>query len=139
MWARYRQEYPRNYGDEARRFAAFRLNVLSADAMNLTGGVLPASVDWRAKGAVTPVKDQGSCGSCWSFSATEEIESAVFMATGKLPTLSTQQIISCDKVDEGCNGGDTVTAYKYVEKAGGLDTASDYPDRSHLSGRPRHG
>jgi C1A family cysteine protease len=96
----------------------------------------PDSVDWREKGAVTAVKDQGQCGSCWAFSTTESIESAVFMSTKKLPTLSTQQIISCDKgEDEGCNGGDTVTAYKYVEKAGGLDTASDYPDKSHKSGK----
>merc|ERR1711939_767972 len=58
------------------------------------------------------------------------------MATKKLVTLSTQQIISCDKKsDEGCNGGDTVTAYKYVEKAGGLDSASDYPDTSHRTGK----
>merc|ERR1712232_134003 len=71
----------------------------------------------------------------WAFSTTEEIESAVFMATGKLETLSTQQIISCDKKDDGCDGGDTVTAYKYVQKAGGLDTASDYPDKSHKTGK----
>lgn len=56
------------------------------------------------------------------------------MKTGKLPVLSTQQLISCDEVDQGCNGGDTVTAYKYLEQAGGLDTASDYPDESHMSG-----
>merc|ERR1712110_876683 len=94
------------------------------------------AIDWRSKGAVTPVKDQGNCGSCWAFSATEEIESAVFMSTKKLPVLSTQQIISCDRgQDEGCNGGDTVTAYKYVEKAGGLDTGSDYPDKSHKTGK----
>lgn len=185
MWARYRQTYPRNYGDEARRFVAFRLNVLSAHAMNIEQSVnctdlfddqrcvfgitkfsdqftdefaathfgykrsaerpvadvlslpadAPQSVDWRTKGAVTKVKDQGSCGSCWAFSTTEEIESAVFMATGKLPVLSTQQIISCDKTDAGCNGGDTISAYQYVEKAGGLDTASDYPDKSHSTGR----
>lgn len=92
------------------------------------------AVDWRTKGAVTEVKDQGTCGSCWAFSATEEIESAVFMATGKLPVLSTQQIISCDKTDKGCDGGDTVTAYKYVTKAGGIDTDSDYPDESHETG-----
>mmetsp|Transcript_10829 Transcript_10829/g.20275 ORF Transcript_10829/g.20275 Transcript_10829/m.20275 type:complete len:353 (+) Transcript_10829:50-1108(+) len=107
-----------------------------APVMNLTGfPKAAAAVDWREKDAVTKVKDQGNCGSCWAFSTTEEIESAVFMATGKLETLSTQQIISCDKKDDGCNGGDTVTAYKYVEKAGGLDTASDYPDKSHMSGK----
>jgi C1A family cysteine protease len=95
----------------------------------------PDSVDWRKQGAVSAVKDQGSCGSCWAFSATEEIESAVFMATKKLLDLSTQQIISCDKQDLGCNGGDTSTAYKYVEKAGGIDSASDYPDKSHKTGK----
>lgn len=96
---------------------------------------VPASVDWRKKGAVSSVKDQGNCGSCWAFSATEEIESQVFMKTGKLPILSTQQIISCDKTDDGCDGGNTETAYAYVKKAGGLDTASDYPDKSHKTGR----
>jgi C1A family cysteine protease len=93
-----------------------------------------ALVDWRQKGAVTPVKDQGSCGSCWAFSATEEIESALFMSTGKLIELSTQQIVACDTTDQGCNGGDPTTAYKYVEKAGGLDTAKDYPDTSSEGG-----
>jgi len=92
------------------------------------------AVDWRAKGAVTPVKDQGDCGSCWAFSTTEEVESQIFMKTNTLPVLSTQQLISCDKTDGGCNGGDTVTAYKYIETAGGLDTGSDYPDKSHTSG-----
>lgn len=126
-------------GDE---FAATRLGfkpVEDRDNVNvLTLEDLPAApdaVDWRPKGAVTSVKDQGQCGSCWAFSTTEEIESQVFMATGALPTLSTQQIISCDKgQDQGCDGGDTVTAYKYVQKAGGLDTGADYPDKSHKSG-----
>lgn len=106
------------------------------DVLELSPNVtVPTSVDWREKGAVTAVKDQGQCGSCWAFSTTEEVESAVFMATQKLPVLSTQQIISCDKKDDGCNGGDTVTAYKYIQKAGGLDTASDYPDKSHKNGK----
>lgn len=91
-------------------------------------------VDWRKKGAVTKVKDQGDCGSCWAFSTTEEVESAAFMSTGKLRELSTQQIISCDKTDSGCDGGDTITAYKYLEKAGGLVAAADYPDVSHTTG-----
>jgi len=126
----------------ADEFAATRLgykrNATPATAHVLPVDGLPAAPDakdWRKAGAVTKVKDQGQCGSCWAFSTTEEIESAVFMATGTLETLSTQQIISCDKKDLGCNGGDTVTAYAYVEKAGGLDVASDYPDRSHVSGR----
>jgi len=56
------------------------------------------------------------------------------MASKQLPILSTQQIISCDKQDAGCDGGDLPTALKYIEKAGGIDTAQDYPDKSHNSG-----
>jgi len=95
----------------------------------------PSAIDWSQRGATSPVKDQGKCGSCWAFSTTEGIESAVFMSTGKMPVLSTQQIISCDKEDNGCDGGDLPNALKYVEQAGGIDTGSDYPDESHISGK----
>jgi len=91
-------------------------------------------VDWRTKGAITPVKDQGQCGSCWAFSATEQIESNWFLAKGSLPVLSPQQITSCDKTDLGCNGGDTPTAYAYVQKAGGIETEKAYPYTSGTSG-----
>jgi len=90
-------------------------------------GELAATVDWRTKGAVTPVKDQGQCGSCWAFSATEAIESYAFLHNGKLQTLSPQQINSCDKVDGGCNGGNTESAYEYVHSAGGIETEASYP------------
>lgn len=90
-------------------------------------GPLNTVVDWRTKGAVTEVKDQGQCGSCWAFSATEAIESYSFLHSGKLIALSPQQITSCDKVDGGCNGGNTETAYGYVVKAGGIETSADYP------------
>jgi len=91
-------------------------------------------IDWRSNGAVTAVKDQGSCGSCWAFSTVEEIESALFMVSGKLEGMSTQQAISCDKKDDGCDGGDPISAYHYLERAGGLDSSSDYPDKSHTTG-----
>jgi len=90
-------------------------------------GSLAATVDWRTKGAVTKVKDQGQCGSCWAFSATEAIESYFFLAKGKLVELSPQQITSCDKVDGGCNGGWPYRAYQYVKGAGGMETGADYP------------
>lgn len=118
---------------------------LSAPMLNINDLPQAAStVDWRTKGAVTQVKNQGNCGSCWAYSAAEQIESAYFMATGKLPTLSTQQLISCNKGSAGCNGGNTETAFEYVARAGGLATEKDYPDRSHRTGRngicwgPRH-
>jgi C1A family cysteine protease len=90
-------------------------------------GAPATTVDWRTKGAVTEVKDQGQCGSCWAFSATEAIESYSFLSSGKLVSLSPQQITSCDKVDGGCNGGNTETAYQYVVKAGGIETSASYP------------
>jgi C1A family cysteine protease len=102
---------------------------------NATATAAPASADWRTKGATTPVKDQGQCGSCWAFSTTEQVESNYFLAGNKLTEFSTQQIVACDKTDLGCNGGDTVTAYKYVKKAGGMATAKAYPDTSSDSGK----
>jgi C1A family cysteine protease len=90
-------------------------------------GAPAAVVDWRTKGAVTKVKDQGQCGSCWAFSATEALESYFFLKTGKLAELSAQQITSCDKVDGGCNGGWPYRAYQYVKSAGGMELSSDYP------------
>jgi len=87
---------------------------------------LPNALDWRTKGAVTAVKDQQQCGSCWAFSATEGIESAYFLAKGQLYVLSPQQIVSCDTSDGGCNGGDLPTAFQYVQQAG-IETDSAYP------------
>jgi len=62
-------------------------------------------INWVTKGAVTPVKDQGQCGSCWSFSATGGIEGAHFVATGKLLSFSEQQLVSCSTANYACNGG----------------------------------
>jgi hypothetical protein len=66
---------------------------------------LPASVDWRTKGAVNAVKDQGQCGSCWAFSATAAVEGAHFLATGNLLSLAEQQFVDCDTSSYGCSGG----------------------------------
>jgi len=91
---------------------------------------LPTSYDWRTKDAVTPVYNQGDCGSCWAFSATEAIESQWFLA-GKagsaIESLSMEQIVQCDTGDYGCNGGWPYNAYKYVISAGGIDSYSSYP------------
>jgi cathepsin F len=85
------------------------------------------SFDWRSKGAVTEVRDQGlKCGSCWAFSAVEELESMHFLAGNPLTFLSTQQVVSCDKVDGGCRGGDTIPAYAYMIE-NGIASEVDYP------------
>ena len=83
-------------------------------------------VDWREKGAVTPVKNQGSCGSCWAFSSTGALEGGNFVAHGELISLSEQQLVDCDPKSHGCGGGLMTNAFEYV-KAHGLCTEEDYP------------
>jgi hypothetical protein len=84
------------------------------------------SVDWTTKGAVTPVKDQGQCGSCWSFSTTGSIEGAWEISSGNLKSLSEQQFVDCDKSSMGCNGGNMNTAIAWAEKQD-IATESSYP------------
>lgn len=76
---------------------------------------IPSSWDWRDHDVVTPVKDQLRCGSCYSFSATETVETAWAIKTGQLFVLSPQQIVDCSKLNSGCNGGLQSRVYKYLE------------------------
>merc|ERR1712002_590619 len=90
---------------------------------------VPNSVDWRSQGLVTPVKNQGQCGSCYSFSATGALEGAVKKAKGSLPNLSEQQYVDCSGRygNYGCQGGWYMAAWKYLADAGGSACESNYP------------
>lgn len=87
----------------------------------------PASVDWRASGAVTEVKNQGQCGSCWAFSTVAVVEGIHQIKTGKLVSLSEQELVDCDTLDDGCDGGVSYHALQWITTNGGITAEDDYP------------
>lgn len=121
--------------------AEFESHFLTSDVSKKSKDIVPVNmdeqpdssaglVDWSGK-LTTPVKDQGYCGSCWAFSATEQIESDAMRTLGVTYILSPEQITQCDTGSYGCNGGWSESAYNYVKKTGGLETDADYPYTSY--------
>lgn len=105
-------------------------------SMNRTESILPTleiptSVDWRTQGAVTPVKDQGQCGSCWAFSSTGALEGFSATTGRGLQSFSEQQLVDCSSAqgNGGCNGGLMDYAFNYVKRYG-ITTESSYPYRA---------
>jgi len=100
----------------------------TCEVFQSTGVSVPSAKDWRDENAVTPVKDQGQCGSCWSFSATGAVEGANAIATGKLISLSEQELLDCSKRfgNLACSGGEMDSAFSYAI-VNGLCTENDVP------------
>ena len=122
---------------------AFRYNLNASQKNFLSNNTYstPTFVDWRTQNVVTPVKDQGQCGSCWSFSNTGSLEGAYALKYGKLLSFSEQELVDCSNFKNGgpnmgCNGGQISQTMDWISKNGGLCTESDYP---YFSGTTKSG
>lgn len=99
----------------------------------------PGHVDWRQKGLVNPIKDQGQCGSCWTFSSICTLEGQYFKKTGRLVSFSEQQLVDCDTgINEGCNGGWPFCALQFIKENHGINTERAYPYKA-VDGRCKAG
>ncbi|XP_044469358.1 cysteine proteinase COT44 [Mangifera indica] len=122
----YRSIYLGTRSDAKRR--VMKAKVASQRYAYKASETLPESVDWTEQGAVNPIKDQGSCGSCWAFSTVAAVEGINKIVTGELISLSEQELVDCDKdYNAGCNGGLMDYAFQFIIDNGGMDTEQDYP------------
>ncbi|XP_073995855.1 procathepsin L-like isoform X2 [Rhodnius prolixus] len=138
----YGEMYPSEFRAIVSSFnRSLRTEVLSHEIFKIPSSFdIPDSIDWRDKGAVNEVKDQGQCGACWAFSAIGAIESQYFMKTGKLITLSEQNLIDCslEYGNSGCKSGTMNGAFKYINKSEGINTEEAYPYEARENSGCKH-
>uniref|UniRef100_A0A8C5WIB1 Cathepsin K n=1 Tax=Leptobrachium leishanense TaxID=445787 RepID=A0A8C5WIB1_9ANUR len=125
------------FGDLTREEAVKMLNGLKVPAWrkptnftfekHVDPAAIPKSVDYRKKGYVTPIRNQGSCGSCWAFSSVGALEGQLMKTTGNLVVLSPQNLVDCVKTNDGCGGGYMTNAFEYVKENDGIDSEEAYP------------
>nr|prf Cys protease:ISOTYPE=1 [Trypanosoma rangeli] len=128
-----REEFRSRYHNAAAHFAAAQKRVRVPVEVEVEVGGPPAAVDWRARGAVTAIKDQGNCSSCWAFSTIGNIEGQWHLAGNPLTGLSEQMLVSCDNADNGCDGGLMDSAFDWIveQNNGSVYTEASY---SYVSG-----
>merc|ERR1712087_463576 len=112
---------------EMKRINGYMAPVTNEDMPEFSGTPNADSVNWVTAGAVTGVKNQGSCGSCWSFSSTGALEGANFIKNGQLLSFSEQELVDCDhNGSAGCNGGSIEGAFQWYE-TNKAELEDDYP------------
>ena len=122
------EEFKGNYVGDSTGAKAYMSRERKYDlSLKSKADAAPRSLDWSTDGAVTPIKNQGQCGSCWAFSTTGAVEGAYQVGGGDLTSLSEQMLVDCDTTDQGCNGGLMDNAFSWIESNGGICTEDSYP------------